>query len=152
MHDCYLQIIAEGGDETEANYPYQGQSGGGCEFDQSKAVANGFSHYVNVTMGNETALQIASAEHVISVGIDASSLFFQLYFGGVYDPPFCKKRWDQLDHGVTVVGYDHDSTSNQDYWIVKNSWGKFWGMSGYIWMRRNGNNACGIATDATFPW
>jgi cathepsin L len=152
MHDCYLQIIAESGDETEADYPYRGESGEGCKFEPSKAVADGFSYYVNVTSGNETALQEASSEHVISVGIDASSIFFQLYFGGVYDPPFCKKEWAQLDHGVTVVGYDHDSSSGMDYWIVKNSWGSWWGLQGYIWMRRNGGNVCGIATDATFPW
>jgi hypothetical protein len=30
MHDCYLQVIAEGGDETEAAYPYTATSGGGC--------------------------------------------------------------------------------------------------------------------------
>jgi len=152
MHDCYLQVIAEGGDETEADYPYRGDDGQGCLFDPSKAVANGFSYYVNITSGNETSLQEASAQHVISVGIDASSMFFQLYFGGVYDPPFCKNKYYQLDHGVTVVGYDHDSTSGKDYWIVKNSWGKLWGMSGYIWMARNEDNKCGIATDATFPW
>ncbi len=30
MHDCYLQVIAEGGDETEDAYPYTASSGGGC--------------------------------------------------------------------------------------------------------------------------
>jgi cathepsin L len=150
-HDCYLQVIAEKGDETEDDYPYQAESGEGCQFDPSKAVATNFSGYVNVTSGDETALKAASAQHVISVGIDASQWSFQLYSSGVYYETACKNGWDDLDHGVTVVGYNHDSSSGLDYWIVKNSWGEDWGQSGYIWMSRNQKNQCGIATDATFP-
>jgi len=151
MHDCYLQVISEQGDETEENYPYTATSGNSCGFDASLAVATNFSSYVNVTSGDEKALMVASAEHVISVGIDASSFMFQLYGSGVYNDASCKNGWDDLDHGVTVVGYNHDSASGLDYWIVKNSWGEFWGQAGYIWMSRNLHNQCGIATDATFP-
>jgi len=151
MHDCYLQVIAEGGDETEADYPYQAQSGEACAFTPSLAVATNFSGYVNITSGDEKALQVASSQYVISVGIDASSFMFQLYSGGVYNDPSCMNAWNELDHGVTVVGYDHDSASGLDYWIVKNSWGSDWGLEGYIWMTRNQNNQCGIATDATYP-
>jgi len=151
MHDCYLQVIAEDGDETEDDYPYTATSGNPCGFDPSLAVAKNFTGYVNITSGDESDLQVAAAEHVISVGIDASSFMFQLYSSGVYNDPTCKNGWNQLDHGVTVVGYNHDDDSGLDYWIVKNSWGEDWGQAGYIWMSRNLNNQCGIATDATYP-
>lgn len=151
MHDGYLWAIKAGGMETESAYPYSATSGGGCKFDKSKSVAT-FSSYKNVTSGDENALLLALLDRpTISVGIDASSIWFQLYSGGVYDDSSCKNTWDQLDHGVSVVGYGHDDSTNKDFWIVKNSWGAGWGLKGYINMRRNSNNQCGISTDATFP-
>jgi len=101
---------------------------------------------------DEAAMAAALAvAPTISVGIDASSFWFQMYMGGVYDDTSCKNQWDQLDHGVLAVGYGHDSSSNKDYYIIKNSWGGSWGESGYIRMVRNKGNQCGVATDATFP-
>jgi len=150
MHDGYLEVIALGGEETEADYPYSATSGNPCAFNKSESIPTGFKGYLNVTSGSESDLQIASSERVVSVGIDASSWAFQLYSSGVYNDDTCQNGWDDLDHGVTVVGYNTDSVGG-DYWIVKNSWGMSWGQSGYIWMSRNKNNQCGIATDATYP-
>jgi cathepsin L len=150
MTDGFTYAIQNGGMETEADYPYTATSGNTCAFDKSKSVAT-FSGYRNVTSGSEASLQSAAASQpTVSVAIDASSIWFQLYSSGVYDDSSCKNGIDDLDHGVLVVGYDQTS-AGQAYWIVKNSWGGIWGQQGYIWMTRNKNNQCGIATDASYP-
>jgi cathepsin L len=150
MQQGYDYVISAGGADTEASYPYTATSGNACKFSKDNVGAT-FSSYVNVTSGDESALQSAAAGRVVAVAIDASSLWFQLYSSGVYDDSSCKNTEADLDHGVLVVGYGHDATSSKDYWIVKNSWGGFWGQSGYIWMSRNKANQCGIATDASYP-
>jgi hypothetical protein len=39
-------------------------------------------------------------------------------------------------HAMIVVGWGTDGESNTDYWIVRNSYGPFWGEAGYIRMQR----------------
>ncbi|OTF71010.1 hypothetical protein BLA29_010020, partial [Euroglyphus maynei] len=51
--------------------------------------------------------------------------------------------FELTNHAVLVVGYGIDKKSGEKYWIVKNSWGKQWGMDGYFLMRR-GTDECGI--------
>lgn len=51
----------------------------------------------------------------------------------------------RLNHGVLLVGY----FSEDDSWLVKNSWGTKWGEKGYI--RLQGGNTCGIALKASYP-
>ena len=76
---------------------------------------------------------------------------FQLYSGGIYDDPTCGTM---LDHGVLLVGYDHDRDTGTKYWIVKNSWGSAWGENGYIRLAKDimsSSGQCGIAMDPSYP-
>jgi cathepsin L len=51
---------------------------------------------------------------------------------------------------VTVVGYGSDGPG-KDYWLIKNSWDKTWGLEGYAKMARNRKNWCGIAFEQIYP-
>uniref|UniRef100_T1J3P5 DNA replication licensing factor MCM2 n=1 Tax=Strigamia maritima TaxID=126957 RepID=T1J3P5_STRMM len=149
MDQAFEYIIKNKGIDTEDSYPYTAESSDTCKYDVANRGAT-ISSYKDVESMNEAALQSASAKiGPISVAIDASHESFQLYESGVYEEPECSQT--ALDHGVLVVGYDTDSDSGKDFWLVKNSWGYSWGLNGYIKMSRNNNNNCGIASQASYP-
>merc|ERR1712168_907344 len=62
---------------------------------------------------------------------------------GIFDDASCGTS---INHAVACVGYD----TNQNYWIVRNSWGTSWGESGYIRMVK-GKNMCGMLSNSCYP-
>jgi cathepsin L len=146
MDDAFKYIISNHGIDTEASYPYTATGPNACRF-KSADVGATIASFTDVAGGSEAALATAVNKQPVSVAIDAGHTSFQMYSSGVYYEPACSAS--QLDHGVLAVGYGTDGSS--DFWYVKNSWGTSWGMSGYIWMSRNRNNNCGIATMASYP-
>jgi len=144
MDDAFQFIIDNNGICSEADYPYQEKDESckkGC-----KNVAT-ISSFSDIPSGNETAMGYAVAQQPLSIAIEADQSVFQNYQTGVLNSPACGTN---LDHGVLIVGYGHDNTTNLDYWIVKNSWGKSWGMNGYVWLAR-GVNECGLDLAASYP-
>lgn len=141
----YIVNFQNGKVMTEADYPYKA-SARKCAYDDSKALWR-VARYVNVTAGSEDDLQSKVEDYgPVAVAIDASHFSFQLYWGGIYDEPWCSPG--NLDHGVGCVGFGVEGVT--PYWIVKNSWGSWWGESGYIRMIRK-DNQCGIATMSSVP-
>ncbi|XP_019623346.1 PREDICTED: cathepsin L1-like [Branchiostoma belcheri] len=147
MDQAFVYIKDNGGIDTEECYPYKAENHK-CHYNANCSGATVRSyHHIFPPHDEKALLRAAGSVGPISVSIDATWGSFFHYSHGVYDEPKCSST--HLDHGVLVVGYG--STNGSDYWLVKNSWGKEWGMEGYIMMSRNKHNQCGIATAAVYP-
>ncbi|XP_037398066.1 procathepsin L-like [Pygocentrus nattereri] len=143
--EAFKYIISAGGLQAESSYPYIAQVGR-CWFNPWFVEAT-CRDYKTLPSGDEKTLQYAVAEiGPISVIISISRSFSQFYKSGVYD----ECGTNDLLHAVLVVGYGTDGFG-KDYWLVKNSWGDWWGERGYFRIARNKNNQCGIASYAVFP-
>mmetsp|Transcript_3306 Transcript_3306/g.3714 ORF Transcript_3306/g.3714 Transcript_3306/m.3714 type:complete len:112 (-) Transcript_3306:398-733(-) len=60
----------------------------------------------------------------IACGIDASPILN-------YQSGIATDAGEEVDHIISVVGWGNDEKEGQ-YWIVRNSWGEYWGEMGYV--------------------
>ena len=60
----------------------------------------------------------------ISCGVDANPLLN-------YESGIIKTQGEGVDHVVSVVGWGTDPQDGM-FWIVRNSWGEYWGEMGYF--------------------
>jgi C1A family cysteine protease len=65
----------------------------------------------------------------VSISLYASSSSFLYYTTGILNDLSCPTR---PNHAVHTIGWGTEG--NQDYFIVRNSWGASWGENGYIRM------------------
>ena len=55
-----------------------------------------------------------------------------------------------LNHAVTAVGWGTED--GQEYWILKNSWGSWWGENGFVRLAIvEGVGICGVQTIPIYP-
>lgn len=148
-----IQYVADaGGAAAEEDYQYMGQNmfcGQNATHRDAAPVAH-FKGYATVKKRDEVALMWAVWRHgPVAISIDASQPTFRFYSEGVYKDKKCQTGPDFMDHAVLLVGYGTDKITGEDYWLVKNSWSKYWGEDGYIRMARTpgSGNDCGVTTD-----
>jgi len=129
-------------------------------FSENGGSCKGLDHYPNATIarygtirGAEKMKEEIASHGPISCGIDAVPMLNYTgsnydesgaYTGGIISFP-----GSQTDHVVSVVGYGRDEKANKDYWIVRNSWGEFWGTMGFVKVER-GHNAMQLEGQCTF--
>jgi C1A family cysteine protease len=140
---------------TEESYPYTSgltKSAGSCSKAKCDAVAT-VTGCADVKPNDQKVLKEAVGTiGPISIAIEADTKIFQSYSEGVITSASCGTN---LDHGVLIVGYGRDEKLDQDYWIVKNSWGTTWGEDGYVRIARSDSTSdkgiCGIAMEPSYP-
>jgi len=131
---------------AESAYPYTATDGT-CAYDSGNTYGFNVTTYTNVQANSVSGLQTALAMQPVSVSIEADKLCFQLYKSGVFNNTKCGTT---LDHAVLAVGYGFED--NQNYWLVKNSWGTSWGENGYIKIAAvDGEGICGIQMGPLYP-
>lgn len=129
----------------EDDYPYTAQDGQ-CQADGKQPLAYAAGH-TDVPPNDRAQLLSFVSQGPVSIAIEADQGSFQGYQGGVLNSADCGTN---LDHGVLIVGHGNDG--QQDYWIVKNSWGAGWGESGFIRIADvEGEGICGINMAAVQP-
>ena len=110
--------------------------------------------HIYPTPNDPNALENAVAQGPVSVAIEADTLVFQFYSGGIIKSSRCGT---DLDHGVLLIGYGMEN--NTDYWLLKNSWGNRWGDHGFFKIIRNMNprdkteakGVCGLQMEPVMP-
>lgn len=133
-----MGLLVNDGTPTEKCYPYTvGDTGENvlcsdtCEDWESEAVRLKRYTWPETRKDIKAALMegpIIAAIHMTQGLMD--------YAGGIFDGADCGGP-DDVNHAVTLVGYDED----QGYWIAKNSWSHLWGENGFFRIKFG---VCGI--------
>jgi cathepsin L len=61
---------------------------------------------------------------------------FQAYTGGVFDEFASVNGPKDINHAITIAGWDDSKKA----YLLKNSWGTDWGEKGYMWIQYGCNN------------
>ena len=83
----------------------------------------------------------------IDIAMDVDTTSFKLYQEGYYNEKNCKKDADLLNHEMVAVGYGYNYGNL--YYIIRNSWGQYWGMNGYAYVY---DDVCGVSSDPVEPY
>ena len=146
MELSFTWLKKNGGFMLDADYPYTGRKST-CKQDKTKFVDMTVTGYVKLGSSSSTWSPVDEDEvrdflletGPLAIALNANPL--QTYTGGILDLTKSQCNPDGMNHAVTLVGYGTED--GLDFWIVKNSWGKSWGESGYFRIAR-GKGTCGI--------
>jgi len=140
-YNAYKYLIGAGGQEYYADYPYTAENTP-CTFNAAYIDAKLSSWtYVTQSQSEPEMVNYLVAHGPLSICVDAEP--WQFYSGGILMASACSTS---IDHCVEAIGYN--TAASTPYWIVRNSWGTDWGLSGYIWLQY-GQDTCAMAQVVT---
>lgn len=95
---------------------------------------NPITHYPNATVaeygslrGSDDMMADIYKNGPIACGINAEEIVE--YQGGVLNVP---NKLKMINHIISIVGWGYDDQLDKQYWIIRNSWGSYWGEMGFM--------------------
>jgi len=137
--NAFRWVISNGGLDSYSSYPYHGYQSR-CAAPKNPAVRISSFGFITTNDNENAMMTFVTNSGPPSIAVDAET--WQYYRGGVISG----NCGTSLDHAVQLVGYE--TVNNLPVWIVRNSWGTNWGVSGYVYLKRGGN-VCGVGSHVT---
>ena len=66
--------------------------------------------------------------------------------GGIFSQ---RTFFPMINHELSVAGWGVDEATGMEYWIGRNSWGRYWGEDGWFRIEMHKNN---IAIETDCSW
>ena len=140
------------GISSDACIPFIGNATEACPVsascDTKKFLAKAGSVRLLGSDAVEGVQQDMVAKGPVQADFDVYQDFFA-YSSGIYSCPPYNRSKVLGRHSIKLVGYGQDNTTEEDYWIVANSWGPTWGLDGFFKIRAN-SNECNIENEMIF--
>jgi len=113
----------------------------GC-FTVKKWIGYGVQTYGSVS-GEKAMMKEIYARGPIACSFATDDAFMMNYtqnallHEGVYSTPQ-KFNESQIDHVMEIAGWG-ETASGRKYWVIRNSWGTYWGSAGWLKLERGSN-------------
>ena len=102
------------------------------------------AEYGTVTGADDMKAEIF-ARGPIACGINAEPILN--YAGGIFSDTALRDKG--VNHIISIVGWGTDEDTGKQFWVVRNSWGEYWGEMGYIRLEM-GSNELGIESECSW--
>jgi len=122
------EIFMNPGSVLEEDMPYMADDGIPCTQDEYEKVAilDGYNYVIPLVRKIKAALLYSPVSTYMTVFDD----FFS-YTDGCYET----SEIGNTNHVVAIVGWDDTMCDGEGAWIVKNSWGRSWGIDGFFYIK-----------------
>uniref|UniRef100_A0A0D9Z9X0 Peptidase C1A papain C-terminal domain-containing protein n=1 Tax=Oryza glumipatula TaxID=40148 RepID=A0A0D9Z9X0_9ORYZ len=131
-----FQYVMKNGLATSTSYPYTGVGNGTCHANTTTRASLIMRGFERLPPHDKFQLLSAVTYGPVAVSIAVTTqddiTDFMDYDGGMYRG----KCGTTCNHAMLLVGY------GADYYILKNSYGRYWGDEGYLFLPRDRN--CGM--------
>lgn len=115
-------ITSTGGLTSNDEYPYRGISSW-CRGYGGKFSISDFKEIHQFWFSSCEEVHQALMKGPVSAAVDATN------WDRIGDEiiPYTYTFLYEINHGVIIVGFNAGSYNTEPYWLIKNSWGRYWG-------------------------